>query len=77
MRPMNRASPHAVQPHSGHSPSGTSGQLAGSAARLVLVLFTSSRFAKANSFQAVQLQKGDTRVSQDLDLSIHHLLKLD
>jgi hypothetical protein len=28
---MNRASPHAEQPHSGQSPSGTSGQLAASA----------------------------------------------
>src|SRR6516162_5178164 len=30
-RPMNRASPHTKQPHSGHSPSGTSGQPAASA----------------------------------------------
>jgi hypothetical protein len=29
--PMNRASPHIEQPHSGQSPSGTSGQLAASA----------------------------------------------
>jgi len=28
---MNKASPHVEQPHSGQSPSGTSGQLAGSA----------------------------------------------
>ena len=30
-RPMMRASPHSVQPHSWQSPSGASGQLAGSA----------------------------------------------
>ena len=30
-RPMIKASPHIVQPHSLQSPSGTSGQLAGSA----------------------------------------------
>jgi len=28
---MNKASPHTEQPHSGHSPSGESGQPAGSA----------------------------------------------
>ena len=28
---MNRASPHTEQPHSGHSPSGTSGQPTGDA----------------------------------------------
>ncbi len=29
--PMNKASPHCEQPHSGHTPSATSGQLPGSA----------------------------------------------